>query len=211
MKQVLRFPVNTPIQVALRVDSGQHVEGRYGEQVLYSLADDRIMYVPPIVEQRIQELAIASGELFEIVKHELKEGSRRSIQWRVRRLPEQPELSADSPGEPTQIVNDETGAPQANGKQNGSEPGVNQTANGRGNGHAESNGPKVPAIPEQITGSGIRAMELALNGAAEIAQRVENRAAAKGYSLRFSNDDIRAIGLTIFIQAMRDAIVAWQR
>jgi hypothetical protein len=60
-----------------------------------------------------------------------------------------------------------------------------------------------------ITGAGITAVELALNGASEIAQRVEARAAAKSYSLRFSSEDIRAIGLIIFIQVMREG--RWQQ
>jgi hypothetical protein len=59
--------------------------------------------------------------------------------------------------------------------------------------------------------TGITAMELALNGAAEIAQRVEGRAAARNYCLRFSNEDIRAIGVTMFIQAMREGGIRWQQ
>jgi hypothetical protein len=191
------------------------VEGRYGEQVLYSLVGDRVMYVPPIVEQRIRELAIAAGERFEIVKHEVKDGTRRSVQWRVTKLPQQPDLTADAPAATAEIVKEEAGdANPENTKPNGRA----KPANGSARNAAESAetdpaaaASNLPAIPEQITGSGIRAMELSLNGAAEIAQRVETRAAAKGYSLRFTSDDIRAIGLTIFIQAMREALVGWQR
>ncbi len=58
MKGIVKFPINTPIEVALRFEGGKHVEGRYGDQVMYSLLDNRIMYVPPYVEQRIQELAV---------------------------------------------------------------------------------------------------------------------------------------------------------
>ncbi len=212
MKEVLRFPVNVPKQVALRMDTGKHVEGRYGEQVMYSLADDRVMYVPPIVEQRIQELAIAAGERFEIVKQEVKQGARRSIEWRVRRLAEQPELPVEPAEAPAvEVMGEDDLGGKANGKANGHAQSVADRPNGRADGHEASNGPALPAIPEQITGSGIRAMELALNGAAEIAQRVETRAASRSYSLRFTSEDIRAIGLTIFIQAMRDSLVGWQR
>jgi hypothetical protein len=62
-----------------------------------------------------------------------------------------------------------------------------------------------------VTGAGISAMEIALNGATELAQRVETRAASKNYCVRFSGEDIRAIGLTIFIQTMRDGGVRWQQ
>jgi hypothetical protein len=212
MKQIVRFPINTPTQVALETEAGKYVEGRYGEQVLYSLVGDRVMYVRPIVDQRIRELAIAAGERFEIVKHEVKDGTRRSVQWRVTRLPQQPDLTADAPAADGAIVSEEAGdAKPENTKTNGRADPATGNARTAAEADPAAAASNLPAIPEQITGSGIRAMELALNGAAEIAQRVESRAASKGYSLRFTSDDIRAIGLTIFIQAMREALVGWQR
>ena len=39
---ILRFNINTPVEVALRWDDGRRVEGRYGEQVMYRLEDDRV-------------------------------------------------------------------------------------------------------------------------------------------------------------------------
>ena len=54
-------------------------------------------------------------------------------------------------------------------------------------------------------------MELAMNGAAEIAQRVESRARMRNYSLQFTSEDILAIGLTMFIQAMRERGVTWDQ
>ena len=57
----------------------------------------------------------------------------------------------------------------------------------------------------------LTAMELAMSGAAEIAQRVESRARIRNYSLQFTSEDIRAIGLTMFIQAMRERGVTWDQ
>ncbi len=54
-------------------------------------------------------------------------------------------------------------------------------------------------------------MEEALNGAALIAQRVETQASARSYCLRFSSEDIRAIGLTMFIQSAREGGARWQQ
>ena len=54
MSEILRFSTNVPVEVALRRDSGRRVEGRYGDQMLYTLADDRVMYVPVIVADRIR-------------------------------------------------------------------------------------------------------------------------------------------------------------
>ena len=54
-------------------------------------------------------------------------------------------------------------------------------------------------------------MELALSGAAEIAQRVESRARIRNYSLQFTSEDIRAFGQTMFIQTMRERGVTWDQ
>ena len=61
MAEILRFDTNVPVEVALRFSDGKHVEGRYGDQVMYSLEDDRIMYVPPIVEHRASEISFANA------------------------------------------------------------------------------------------------------------------------------------------------------
>ena len=45
MPDVLRFNTNIPVKLALESPYGKHVEGRYGEQVLYPLKDGRVMYV----------------------------------------------------------------------------------------------------------------------------------------------------------------------
>ena len=90
MNEVVKFPINTPVEVTLRFEAGKRVEGRYGDQVMYSLLDDRVMYVPPYVEQRFQELAIWAGEPLLLCKRAVKEGSRNRIEWSVKRAPQQP-------------------------------------------------------------------------------------------------------------------------
>jgi hypothetical protein len=199
MKEVVRFAIDTPVEVALRFETGKHVEGRYGDQVMYSLLDNRVMYVPQYVEQRIRELAVAAGEPLQLCKQAKTDGNRKWVEWSVRRVPQQPLPSGNetaAAGEvPTEAQNHRNGNTKA--KVNGRANGAVQTA-------------LVP-MPDQVSGAGITAMELALNGAAEIARRVEGRAAANSYSLRFSNEDIRAIALTIFIQTMREGGVRWQQ
>src|ERR1022692_1689823 len=92
---ILRFNTNSPVEVALRWDDGKRVEGRYGEQVMYSLEGDRVMYVPPVVAKQIHELGIRAREIFEICKAELREENKRWIEWRVRRI-EEPRHPASS-------------------------------------------------------------------------------------------------------------------
>src|ERR1022692_1627991 len=90
MNEVVKFPINTPVEVTLRVETGKWVEGRYGDQVMYSLLDNRVMYVPPYVERRFQELAIGAGEPLLLCKREVKEGNRNRTEWSVKRAPQQP-------------------------------------------------------------------------------------------------------------------------
>lgn len=90
MNEVVRFPINTPVEVTLQCETGKHVEGRYGDQVMYSLLDNRVMYVPPYVEQRFRELAIGAGEPLLLCKKEVKDNNRNRTEWSIRRVPEQP-------------------------------------------------------------------------------------------------------------------------
>src|ERR1039457_2116812 len=87
MKEVVKFQINTPVEVTLQTEAGERVEGRYGEQVMYSLLDHRVMYVPPYVERRFQELAIGAGEPILLCKQQVKEGNRNRTEWSVKRAP----------------------------------------------------------------------------------------------------------------------------
>lgn len=193
MSQILRFTTNIPEEVSLRSVAGKRVEGRYGEQMMYALHGDRIMYVPLTVAERIQELDLGAGEAFEICKTEVKNGNRKWIEWRVRKYDEpRPLPTDDSPGP------DGRSAASSNGGASG------------GDGHANGGAAKFEAawdgtlLPTPVHGPGVTVMEVAMNAAAEIAQRVESRAAIRNYQLHFTSEDIRAIGLTMFIQAGRE-------
>jgi hypothetical protein len=65
---ILRFQPNVPIRVALQSLEGLMVEGRYGNRMMFTLMDGRVMYVPPIVATKIEAEGIAAGERFELCK-----------------------------------------------------------------------------------------------------------------------------------------------
>jgi hypothetical protein len=181
--------IQMPVEVALRWDDGKRVEGRYGEQVMYSLEGDRVMYVPPVVAQQIRELGIRARELFEICKAELREENKRWIEWRVRRLEE--------PRQPASLGN----APEA-AAGSSSDKAQNHR---NGNTHERPRPLDLHATPDGTL------LPVPMSGAAEIAQRVESRARMRNYTLQFNSEDIRAIGLTMFIQAMRERGVTWDQ
>ena len=95
MSEVVKFPINTPVEVTLQDEAGKRVEGRYGDQVMYSLLDNRVMYVPPYVEQRLQALAVWVDEPLVLCKQQVKEGTRNKTQWSVKRAPQQPYAPAN--------------------------------------------------------------------------------------------------------------------
>ena len=83
MREKIAFQTNVPVTVALAYADGLQVEGRFGDQILYTLADERVMYVPPLVRSKLVELGIQPRESFTICKAERKEGNRRFIEWQV--------------------------------------------------------------------------------------------------------------------------------
>src|SRR6476469_3852321 len=93
MKEIVKFVVNAPVEVTLQSEAGKHVQGRYGDQVMYSLLDNRVMYVPPYVEQRFRELAIGVGEPLLLCK--VKDRNRNRTEWSVKRAPQQMQMSAN--------------------------------------------------------------------------------------------------------------------
>ena len=96
MTEILRFEMNVPAEVALKeAGPGKPIEGRYGNRVMYTLADDRVMYVAPIVASRISDLGIQPGELFHVCKQVKRQGTQRLIEWQVERLPSEPETQLE--------------------------------------------------------------------------------------------------------------------
>ena len=79
MKERVVFEANVPVTATLAYADGLKVQGRFGDQVMYSLADGRVMYVPPIVRDKLVELSIRQNEPFDICRAERREGNRRPV------------------------------------------------------------------------------------------------------------------------------------
>src|ERR1700692_752141 len=117
---ILRFQPNVPIRVALQSLQGLVVEGRYGNRMMFTLMDGRVMYVPPIVATKIEAEGIAAGERFELCKAQIKNGHGRSVEWALRRLDPEEQLvdvTPDAPAPETQLEHDlRVSAEMANAK-----------------------------------------------------------------------------------------------
>ena len=178
MSEKVQFQTNLPIEVALKYDDGKEVTGQYGDQVLYTLTDGRVMYVPPIVKKKIDELGIGRGELFTITKAEKKNGTRRTIEWVVDTNDGEAQTSGQQPNG------------QASARRRG---GVLAPANG--NSHRPSSLSEWKGF--LVTGQGQFLLQ-ALAAAVDVAAATERYAAACGTELQFTSEDLREIGLTIY-------------
>ena len=84
MAESVKFKTNVPERVALKFADGLAVTSQFsGDQVMFTLTDDRKMYLPPVVADKISAAGIRAGEAFSIVKAEVKQGNRRAIEYQI--------------------------------------------------------------------------------------------------------------------------------
>ena len=186
MSDKVQFQTNVPVEVALKYNDGKEVNGQYGDQVLYTLTDGRVMYVPPIVKRRIDELGIGRGELFTLTKAEKKNGTRRTIEWLV---------AAGERGERDTQTSDQ----EVNGRQRRNGAAGEAVA---GNGHARRPSASSDAKGFLVTGQGQFLLQ-ALAAAVDAAATTERYATACGVELQFTSEDVREIGLRIYTAGVK--------
>jgi hypothetical protein len=204
---MVRFLANVPIEIALQCPDGVRVEGRYGDRVKYTLTDDRTMYVAPLVAERIKQLDIQAGELFHICKRRTKNGHRTSVQWLVER-----------PGDTDAQLEQDLRASIENAKSRTNpqpaptnEPPTGNLETSRVDASSDdsphvTNGSHNPA-PSWIehsteeTKPPIPDTQLAhaLKTAVAAAADAEKFAKGLDYNIRFTTEDVRAMGITILI------------
>jgi hypothetical protein len=209
MAEYLRFSTNVPEEVALRFPEGKQVQSKIeggADQMMYSLADGRVMYVPLYVGERIRELQIGPNQRFSLVKAEVKRGNRRGFEWQVKRVdpPAEPPAAPTAPqaakpvGAAAQPVTPAGVQSQPNTNINGTAPPVN------GNGTTRANA----AVPLKATFA--TAAEEFMITAIEAARRAEEYAAGHNCSVRFTSEDIQGLASTLFIQAAREGWLTWR-
>jgi hypothetical protein len=213
MGDILRFEMNVPVKVALKDDClGKTFEGRYGNRVMYGLADDRVMYVAPIVARRISELGIQPGEVFLVCKQVKKQGQRRLIDWQVQRLQETaPETQlerelresialaeANKAKEPSKADEESYSQPLRSTPVEPTPlhaaPRAEPVSNSFRNGAASGSGANGNGQPHSAT-----KLEHALKTAISAAYNAERYGAELGYVVRFDADAIKSMAITVLI------------
>jgi hypothetical protein len=250
MKDKVVFETNLPVEVCLARAEGKEVESRWGEEVLYNLADGRVMFVPPSVRDQLRKLDVKPGQRFHICKREVNDRGEACIEWMVSRngtaqLPSAVQIvqsklesaglvvtgcSQLSNGTGWQlcaaggeIVNVfATGRVLVQGKNEarirsilGLEPAKTETASpeksvcGNDTGDKSQAGNGKPVAKKNGQPKLSYVMQMALQGALDATRAVEKYAEESGIldrngePFRFTNADIRAIGLSMFIEARK--------
>lgn len=205
MAQKIVFQPNAPVEVALKFPHGKNVRGFYGEQVLFTATDDRIFYLDPEpasdIETRIRELGIRTGEPFRLTKIKHQRGG--GISFRVDRVANETDLERTL-----------TRSIAAQEKRRASVPFREQTPTAI---RAPQIEPAAAKDQQEIqpgsdhnaahNASGISrtgAMVAAMCAAVDAVLETQVYAARKGLGVTFSEESVRAIGLSIYSSACKD-------
>jgi len=175
MSSYIRFETNVPVVAALKFAEGLKVEGQYGDQIMYTTVDDQKMFLSPIVADKIKELGIQRGERIRITKKEVRNGTRRGIEWQVER--------AD---EPTPPSNSEVMRHMREQNAAAAEPQPVSTR-------------IDPSLTKAPLGSS-NLMAAAVMQAVEAAKAGEEHAKALGMSFKFTEQHLSSFACTIYIQ-----------
>jgi hypothetical protein len=199
---ILPFQLNVPAEVVLAQPQGTLVQGRYGDRVMFNLADGQVMYVPPFVAALIESEGITAGERFILCKSQVAKGGRRTIEWIVKRICASPPL-ADTTSPETQLERDlRASIEMVNGTANGEQPPESVVS---------SIEPSVVALPNGTAphqnGASSRKgqsttptkLEHALKTAISAAYNAEKYGAELGYVVRFDADAIKSMAITVLI------------
>jgi len=100
-REVVEFPPNTAVTVALKYPQARTVSSQYGERFMFTLTDGRVMFLDPEVGGKIESLGVNVRENFTITrKWDDQKGGL--LGWEVARLAgEQPNGTFVVPGAPS--------------------------------------------------------------------------------------------------------------
>jgi hypothetical protein len=102
-RDVVKFAPNAPVEVALKYSlPGKIISTQNGERVMYTLIDNRVMFLDLSIAKKVEDLGVNVREKFFICRPSL---STKGAEWNVWRSPEPEEPSAEA--KPTQTQQQE--------------------------------------------------------------------------------------------------------
>jgi hypothetical protein len=167
-------------------------------QVMVYFTENRIAWLDLPVAEQIESLRIRPGEPFSICKEEARDGRRvLGLKWTVdfmtRPAPGPQKLAAAGPG-----GREVGGYPGDNGSHKG---GTGASGNGK-------DGRQAEACPTKVEYAA--AMAEFMIAALEVVKAAEAAGAAKGCSVRFTEETVQKLAVTMFIAADKNGWLTWR-
>jgi hypothetical protein len=130
-REVVDFPPNTPVPVALQYGQGKTISNQHGERMMYSLTDGRVMFLDLAVAGQIESAGINVRETFTITRK--TDGPKGSpITWEVARIPgEQPNGTLVSPASTVAATNGAAATPKPPASATSATPAIPRRQPGR--------------------------------------------------------------------------------
>lgn len=212
MREVVKFTPNVPVLAALQYATGRPVTGQYGDQMMFSLTDNRVMYLDPEPAAMLATLNLQVGEEFYITqKWSGRKSERRTwdVYPRVNRYSDK--LDAQLQQSLVQAAGRKAAA--------SSSQAVPADAPARGTGTYGPSPVPAPSPIQQMQASNSKpvpvkrqyadAFALFLVDAVHATTAAEKAVAAEGMPVKFDATAVQAIATTMFIQAGRDGFIEW--
>ena len=96
MTEIVTFPPNIPQELSLKFPDGKAITTNRGPRVLYTLTDDRVMFLDPPVADRLRALKLSPGEKFKLMRVK-PDGDGSPITWKLARVNGKPKSLVRDP------------------------------------------------------------------------------------------------------------------
>lgn len=214
-REIVKLVVNVPLEIALKFPAGKIVDGQFGQQVMYSLVGEKIIYLDLGPAEKVNQLWVKPGETFLVIKRWTgRKGDHAEFDCWLSPATEKARAEKEMAAidqKATATRQDLAGTLQASLDLANRKPPVPATApSPKGTG---TFGP-VPApvrearqIPTKRQYADAFALFLVDAGRATLA--AERALAGEGGSVRFDSRDLAAIATSMFIAADKSGYLTW--
>jgi len=225
-REKVLFPANQPVRIQLEDGDGKLQAGAYGDQYRYWLTGNQIVWLEPAVHEAIQATTARPFDCYEITKSETRKGTKRMIAWHVEQVDDAAAEVIEPPAHVARAMREESDAREPGGHMPPARAGLDLAASaarlaeeawteGRTDTRplplplpapAPAPGPRLVNPPQErpaLTGQHAAEAKLTecLLAAIRAAHAAEVYAQAQELAIRWTSEDVRAFGLSLYIAA----------
>jgi hypothetical protein len=191
------FELNTPVTLKLEFDPPEESRpGMWGEQYQYKLAGNRIAWLEPALHAQLVENGARTGDTFHVCKRRVG----RRTEWEIQLATSsnsQPIATAAPLASAPRPVPQPQPAPRPQPQPEPEPPGP-EPATARAPAPPEEERPIDARNTARVSGN---IMQAALRSAIDAAADAAGYAEGRGLQISMRTEDIRALAITIYIQA----------